>query len=455
MIRTWKCLLGTIAGCALLLTGEAGAQEIRSNQVGVVRMRPDPLNDTVPADGLQNAEESLWLDDFQPPPGIGVDPVTIPSDNSVGYAVTSNVGDILYRLNYTHRHFYGLDDGFASAHAFIPLRVMNGGSSLLAIDPRVFVNDDGRGGINFGVTARRYFPNSDRVIATSAWLDYDEGHEAGYAQFGLYGAIIGRYLTTSAYANIPLGESEEVLASTVSSRFVDDRLALSQLSRVESPYAHYQFEVSTPVPYFSKYGFEYGLGAYALASRADGVKDGFGVSNRIEAQVTEDLTVNTLVTSDGVFGSNLSVNLELTLPNGMPSRMFRRTPVLSHLTRSDNRSYRVLTNTVSRTRNFSAIDPKDGTPITVAHINPNMPGSGSGVDDAFGSVSQFESLPDALQSSYDIVLVRGRTDGTDTNLDSTITLFDCQQLLGTEFHTSSARRPVLHRCRLCLSGLRC
>lgn len=431
MIRTWKCLLGTIAVCALL-AGQSRAQEIRANQEGVVHLRTDePLNETLPADWFYGAQESVWVNDFQPPPGIGVDQVTVPQDNNVGYAVTSDVESILYRVYRTQRHFYGLPDSFTSAGAFIPLRVMNGGTSLLAVDPRVFVNDYGQGGINFGLTARRYFASSDRILTSSLWIDYDNGHVGGgYGQVGLYGSIIGRYLTTSAFANIPFGEKQNDIARSLTSNFIGNALALTQTTLVESPYAHYQVEVATPIPYFSRFGFDYGLGVYALASRADGVEDGWGVSNRIQAQVTEDLTVNTLVTSDGVFGSNLSINIQFTLPNGLPSRVLRRKPVRAHLTDPDNRSPRVLTNTVRHIQHFAAIDPKDGQIITVAHIDPNVFGGGTGVNDPFGSVAQFENLPDNIQSGYRIVFVHPRNDGTDTNLNTGITLFDEQKLLG-------------------------
>lgn len=431
MIRTWKCLLGTVAVCALL-AGESRAQEIRSDQIGVAHVRTDP-NETESADSLYGDQESVWLNDFQPPRGIGVDPVTIPQDNSVGYAVTSNVDTILYRINRTSGNYYGLNSGFTTIQAFVPLRVMNGGTSLLAINPRVFVNDVGRGGVNLGLTARRYFEDTDRVLATSLWLDYDNAHRSGngYTQLGLYGSIIGRYLTTTAYANIAMGSKEYPFSRSLTSRYVGDVLALTERSLVESPYSHLQFEVATPIPYLSRFGFQYGLGVYGLVSRASQVQDGFGVSNRIQAQVTEDFTVNALITSDGVFGSNVSVNMQLTLPNGMPSRILRTLPVRSQLTASDNRSYRVLTGISHRVRNFAAINPRDGQAYTIAHIDPNVSGNGSGVNDPFGSVLQFDSLPDALQASYDVIVVRGRNDNTDTNLNTTITLFDGQQIFGT------------------------
>src|SRR5262245_15489584 len=96
MIRTWKCLLGAWAVCSIVC--RAGySQVIEIDQMGVARVQ-QPATAPRPADVLYSDAEPVWMNDFQPPPGVGVDPVTIPQDNGVGYAVTSDVEQILYRL---------------------------------------------------------------------------------------------------------------------------------------------------------------------------------------------------------------------------------------------------------------------------------------------------------------------------------------------------------------------
>ncbi len=101
------------------------------------------------------------------------------------------------------------------------------------------------------------------------------------------------------------------------------------------------------------------------------------------------------------------------------------------LTASDRRNYRVATHTQTVTTQELAINPLDGEPIRVAHINPNLVAPGDGtIDNPFQSVLQFESLADVNQSTYDIIFVQRRNDGTDTNLNTGVTLFDGQRLLG-------------------------
>ncbi len=439
MIRTWKCWLGAFAVCALL-SPAGSAQVIEGDAFGTARVQPDPLNALRPADG---AYEPIWLDDFQPPPGVGVDIVTVPQDGGVGYAVTNDIEAILYRIGRVNRHYPGLeDDGFTSAGAFIPVQVYDGNSALIAINPRAFVSDNGRGGINLGATMRRYSPQLKRVFVLSNWFDYDQAGHEGYAQYGIHAATIGQYWSLRGNINLPVGESSNVLRQNFTTEFLNDQLIVHGVGKIEMAYQQFETEFAVPVPYFARYGFELGLGYYYLNGADNGAEDGHGVSTRLEAQVTEDLWANALVTSDGVFGSNLSLNFELTLPNGAPSRIMRRLPTQQYLMASDRRSYRVMRDVARYESTTAAVDPKDGNPLRIAHIDPNG-GGGPGV---FNSILAFESLNDAAQADYDIILVRGRNDGSDTNLNTTITLFDCQQLLGTgipHIVDTQNRGPVL------------
>lgn len=433
MIRTWKCLLGAWAVCAIV--GQTGySQDIVIDELGVARVKPSSTTPR-PADVLYSDSETVWTSDFQPPPGVGVDPVTVPNDGSVGYAVTSDVSEILYRINRTNRHFHGLDDdGFTSIGAMIPMQVFDGGNALIVADTRAFVSDNGSGGMNLGLSLRRYSPQLRRVFTVSNWLDYDRAGRAGYTQWGLHAASIGQFWSVRGNINTPIGQSNQTFSTQTTPTFVGNNLFLTTTGRREVAYGQADIEVSTPIPYFARYGFEWGLGYYFVHGALSGVEHGHGVSTRVEAQVTEDIWANALVTSDGVFGSNLSLNFEVTLPNGAPSRMMRRLPVKSYLTQSDRRIYRVLRDVSRFTSGDAAVSTRGdfaGDDLRIAHIDPDAgPGGDGSFENPFGSVAEYEALPDARQSQFEIVLVRRRDDGSDTNLDTTVTLFDYQRLLG-------------------------
>lgn len=435
MIRSWKCLLGAWAVCAI--AGQVGySQEIVIDELGVARVKPSSTTPR-PADVLYSDSETVWTNDFQPPPGVGVDPVTVPQDAAgVGYAVTGDVGEILYRINRVNRHFMGLDDdGYTSAGALIPAQVFDGGNAIFAFDPRAFVSDSGAGGLNFGVTFRRYAPSLERVFVFSQWLDYDRTGQVGYAQYGVHAAAIGKYWALRGNINLPVGQSHEFYDRAFSGvEFQENFLVLTNQAKVETAYQRFDAEFSLPIPYFARYGFEFGVGAYYLNGAFRGVEDSPGLSARFETQVTEDIWANALMTQDDVFGSNMSVNFEVTLPNGPPSRMFRRLPVKQYLVQSDKRTYRVIRGIENRPEREIAISTSadfGGDPIFIAHVDPNAAAGGDGTfENPFNSINQLESLADAAQDDYELILVRGRNDNTDTNLNTTLTLFDGQRLLG-------------------------
>ena len=347
----------------------------------------------------------------------------------VGYAAAQDVTQILYRAQHTSGKIYGADQGYTSLNAFIPLG-NSGGDALWYIQPRANVTNDGAGMANVGVGYRFYTPDDDRVWSSTFWWDGDGGHHTWYNQLGAHFSSVGKYLSWRGGFALPVGSTNDAWGRQVSDIFfIDDGIGFNVASRFETAYQRYDIEAATPIPYFGRYGWEVGVGMYYL--NAPDADESLGVSARVEAQVTEDFWINTLVTSDEIFGGNVSLNMELTLPDGAPSRWFRPKRVRDALTASDKRNYRVAAHTKTVMTQERAIDPQDGQPIRVAHINPNLVAPGDGtVQSPFQSVFEFDSLDDLTQGTYDIIFVRRRIDGTDTNLNTTVTLFDGQRLLG-------------------------
>lgn len=353
-------------------------------------------------------------------------------DDTVGYAMTMDVERILYRVGNTAQNIYGATDangGSTNFNAFIPI-ASNGSDALWYFQPRGMVTNGGRGGINAGLGYRFYTPDQDRTYSSTFWWDGDGGHHAFYNQLGAHFSSVGRYLSWRGGFAIPIASKSDEFNQTISDIFfLNNNIGFDISTDVEHAYKRFELEAATPLPYFGRYGVELGVGVYHLT--ADSLQDATGISGRVEAQVTEDLWINGLITSDRVFGGNASINLEITLPDGSPSKWFRPNSPRDALFASDKRNYRVSAGIETKITQGVAIDPTDGAPITVAHIDPNEldPGNGS-FENPFMSVLEFESLADVDQAAFDIIYVQPRTDGTDTNLNTTITLFDRQRLLG-------------------------
>jgi len=359
----------------------------------------------------------------------------------VGYAATQDVTQILYRAQHVQGEIYGANNGYTSLNAFVPLGT-SGSDALWYVQPRANVTNDGRGMANLGVGYRFYTPDDNRVWSATFWWDGDGGHHSWYNQLGAHFASVGKYLTWRGGFALPIGSTTDRYGAAVGSTFfIDDNVGLNIISQQETAYRRYDLEASAPLPYLGRYGWEAGIGTYYL--HADQAENSMGVSARVEAQVTEDFLINTLVTSDEIFGGNLSVNMEFTLPDGAPSRWFRPKRVRDALTESDKRNYRVAAGTQAVTTQTLAIDPNDGNPLRIAHIDPNAVAPGTGfVQSPYMSILEFESLADAIQSDYDIILVQSRADNSDTNLNTGVTLFDRQRLLGASLRADGTRHTI-------------
>ncbi len=466
MKNTWKLVLGTLA-TTTLLGGLVVAQSPENDGVVVLGQSPNYETALFPEESPGNHEGAVQLGSGPAVPNSGIMPTSTtnaqyppaetvvpqgvivpgpyttahyadyPAGNDIGYAVTNDPHDVLFRVGRRSGQIYGIDDGFTSFQGFFSEETYED-LAIWYFNPRLAITDQGRGVMNLGVGHRAYNPDLNRVFSVSAWWDYDTGHQGSYNQLGLSFAMIGQNFTFRANGNWVL-DKDEVNTGVIpigNPRLENGMIVQDQLQLVEQAYHQADFEVSRPVYGLGRYGFEYGLGAYALfGSDAD---DAVGVSARIESQVTEDLWVNAIYTNDSEFDSNVSFNFELTVPNAPPSRWFRRPKVRDQLRSSDRRYYRVATTEIARMS--TATMTQNGAPLRLAIIDPNVQpedpitgvalGGAGTLDDPYRSTLDYMNVPVPERSQFGIVFVRRRSDLTDDNLDTTVTLLDNQAFLG-------------------------
>ncbi|WP_437204625.1 beta strand repeat-containing protein [Planctomicrobium sp. SH664] len=370
---------------------------------------------------------------------------TAPMDDGVGFANTSPLDRILWRAGRVNMDQYGIQGGYTSLNAFVPLAIESD-SALWFTNPRVNIDDYGRGGFSWGLGRRFYVPDEDRVYGASFWWDYDAGHMSEYHQLGGSFESIGQYFSLRGNFSIPTGDTTTNFgAVNGATQFVGNQITVLRTYFQEKAYASYDTEITTPLPLLGRYGFDLGLGAYYLgADRAD---DTAGFSSRIQAQITEDFWMNGIYTYDSIFKSNFSLNFELTMPDGMPSRWFRRAPVSSYLTQSVLRRYRVPVARQSTTSDVVVTAP-NGDDFVIAVIDPNyIPAPGVTPDGSFAnpfpSVAAYMANAPDVRDDFNLIYVRRRNDASDTNLNTTISLLDAQALFG-DGDLPSGGRPTIN-----------
>jgi hypothetical protein len=440
MKKTWKCWLGTVAAAMLGTSMMAQAQEVTGPGPA---FEPETEGAVVVGPGTGSGIETPQFPRLEP-----IDPDAVwegaprayqgappPQDANVGFATAASFADVQYRLGRVNIDQYGFDGGYTSFGAFIPLATDS--QNMWFFDPRASVSDYGKGIANLGLGYRYYNPEMQRVFGVSGWFDYDTGHRDNYSQAGLSLESLGRYFSLRANANVPLNDGIDITTgATVGNPFFQgNNIAYLYTFLRELSYQNYTIEAATPVPYFGRYGWEWAVGGYALVANREGGQDAAGVSGRFEWQIVKDFWMNSVVTHDRVFGTNASVNFELTIPSGRPGKWLRPLRVQDRLNASVKRPYRVSAsvNTIAENRLF--VDPCDGDPLVVAHIIPPTSGvatavGGDGsIDDPFLSVAAYMASLD--RDDNDIIFVRRNENrASDVNLNTTIDISGKQRLLG-------------------------
>lgn len=359
-----------------------------------------------------------------------------------GFRTVDEIFNPIFRVDARGGQLYGYDEGYTSVGGFLPF--FTNENSLIFTDIRGLMTNGGKGGANVGVGYRQYVPELDRIFGISGWYDFDNGHRKAFNQFGVSFESIGRYLDWRVNGYLPVEDNEQVSNTILGAAgFQGNFILLNRGISVDSAYKGFDTEVGGPVPLLGRYGMSAYVGLYYYAN--NDVGSFTGVSGRFQQRINEDLTLNVALTDDHTFGTNAQIQVIADIPNGFPSRWARAKPVRQRLRDPVMRNYRVTVEERLLVSKEFAIDPEDGNPYFVSHIDPNLAGPGNGTfENQFGSLADYTALQ-ANKGDVDFIYVRPRTDGTSTNLDTGIVLInpaaggDTQRLWSTSVeHTVAA-----------------
>ena len=469
MKKTWKRWLGTVAAALVTSTAlaqspnGAGVATLRSqspeySEEGLVRMGHPSASAT--GRGVRQTQYQPTIDpnavfqdyrdgggyapqnqDGAPPQGGG----DYPTQNDGGYqnernvpnfAPSRSINDVQWRVGHQALNTLGYKGEMTNLNAFIPI-MSDDSQNLLFFVPRVNffssgnVNTGDVGG-SLGLGLRHFDPANHRIYGISGWWDHDSGHQRAYNQAGLSLESLGKYVSTRFNANVPIEKSVDITSagSLGGPFFQNNNIAYFYNFQRETSFQNYQLELASPIPLLGRYGAEWAVSGYALVPNTAVAQNSAGIAGRVELQVSEDFWINATFSNDKIYGTNTGINFELTLPNGPQTRWLRLNRSREKMLSSVRRTYRVSSaiDDIQETKFF--LNPKDGSPIQVAHIDPEAPSVGTGaVLNPFGSVADY--MADPARAAFDIIYVGRNADGSDTDLNTGIEVLDCQRLLGT------------------------
>ena len=319
----------------------------------------------------------------------------------------------------------GWNDGQTYFSVFHPFHITPW-VDLVFVDVRGFAAYQNTGdglGANLGVGYRRYVKPWNTVFGISGWGDVDGAHTNTFYQGGVSGEIITPVMEYRV--NGYIGSRPEdahtgrgiVVHRTVQQNFI----YLNSFRTTENSFEGFDAELGGPIPYLGQRGFNFYVGGYYLRNHTIGSTAGAKV--RGEVVLNENVQLGYEYRYDDLFKSSFWGNIMFEFPNSWRD-WFRkpffvqRTPAM-HLARQVERQYRVPVHVETQQTPNLLLDPIDGSPLIVIHVNPDGPAGDGTVEHPFNA-GNFSNRSDA-----NIIRVLPGN----FRLNRTLNLFDNQRLL--------------------------
>ena len=316
----------------------------------------------------------------------------------------------------------GYRNGYTQIGAFTPFWL--GEDAFIASNSRLLLSDTSDVGVNSGLVARRYSNSFDRIFGINGYFDSDMSALGNrYQQATLGFETLGTNWDFRANGYFGLGKTDRFIREICVGGdpfYVGNQIAfLGQQLREES-LAGADVELGFPVfpstPWLRAYG-----GMYGYQSTG---KEPIGVKGRLEAWVSDDLSVSVNVTDDRHFGTNVNAVVDFRFAGFRPTRYFPQWTTRERMLMPVQRSWRVATDTYSQNINIAAVNPADGLPYFVSHINNTAAPGGDG-----SAEHPFNTLPASVPGASIILVAAGSTT-EGAPLIGSIALQDNQRLLG-------------------------
>lgn len=423
------------------------AANISVGDEGVVRMSsftpqegtaPVPSPDTVGSAGVATVQQPPVM---QAPPGMYPQPGNyapyfersmgatgvVPG---VGYQPVQPFGPIMmFESNLDNGLGYG--KGYQRFNARVPYHIIPNTTVLLG-DLSASVTYDGAPIFNGGVVYRNYDELRNRVFGWNSFFDYDEGYGNGdWTRVSAGFESLGKYIDFRGNAYFVAGADSALISSTLS-----PNLALSgngiykmRTNVQENAYSGFDLEAGGPLPLLGRYGMNMYPGMYYLTNDDGGDTTGFQV--RWEALITQNVTVNTYLTTDEKFDTNAWVSLQYEIPNYRRLRTLKPRVTRERLMDPVVRQNRIQTHIDSVVSPEALINTATGVAYNVINVDPNATAPGTGTfENPFNTLQAADT---ANTNLVDIIRVRPRLDDTGTNLtvNGGMSLFDDQTLLSS------------------------
>ena len=314
----------------------------------------------------------------------------------------------------------GYRNSFSQIGAFTPYWFNE--DMFLATNTRLIITNSTQVGVNTGLVGRRYVDSLDRIFGVNGYYDNDENsYNYRYSQFTLGAETLGQWWDLRAngyFLNGMRSNTIQALGVGGNPYFTGNELAFRGYNLVDQSMGGGDVEFGVPVSPQAQWLRAYsGIYAYRTAQQ-----NTFGYRGRMEAMVSNDLTLGVMIQQDRLWGTTLNATVDFKFSGFQPTHYFPNLTTRQRMLNPVQRNWRVATHTYNQAVDVAAINPATNRPYFITHVEqgPN-PGNGT-------FQSPFNKLPPSAPG--DIILVHAAHSAIDNPIPGSIALSNNQRLLG-------------------------
>ncbi|MEZ6052056.1 MAG: right-handed parallel beta-helix repeat-containing protein [Planctomycetaceae bacterium] len=314
----------------------------------------------------------------------------------------------------------GNGTGFTASYQRFGLRMklVDTGDSHLWSEGHVIITDESRMGFNLGGGYRWLIDGN--VLGVHGWYDnFQTDLNNRYTQTTFGVELLHEDVDIRANAYIPFGDDENFVAIADEGSvpiFDKRRIAFIGTAYEEQAMKGVDAEIGAPI-----LGLEWArayAGGYYYESQAG--DDAPGFRGRVETAISNDLSLNFMVTHDTVFDTNLNLGVEYRFSGGIAPPTLGPFHGASRKYAQVRRQWPIATRIAEVPALYDSINPRTQLPYKVIHVDNTNSEAGDGTFE-----NPFRSLPSTVPGA-DFVLVQTGVGDTVGN----ITLDPFTRMLG-------------------------
>ncbi len=335
----------------------------------------------------------------------------------------------VFRVHQSITDEIGDDGPITSIGGFFPHTTPNG---LWFFDAQFNLLEDaenlGEQTLNFGANAgfgwRRIVPSLDSIFGASVWYDLDRTRPDFVHQVGISAELLGDLWQFRVNGYVPCGTNRiSSFTALGAPMYVNENIVFGQTRFDNLDMGGFDWELGRRLPgWLGNNGVSAYIGGYYY--QADAAFNTLGISSRLEAIISPNLTIDAKFTNDHLFKNRVGLDVTWFLPSGKcKSCADTCCSEVYRLTEPVERNRTVVYATQTLNNPIIATSPTTGLPIIVVHVDSNAPNGGNG-----NVQSPYNNLPAAQTGSApnDIILVQAGSEFS----GQAITLQNSQRFLG-------------------------